>query len=526
MSKQKLAKMAALALAAVMAAGAVAGCSSNTPSSSAASGSGSSSVAGGDSSQSSSAPAEKFKMSILAQTFATEVQTPDSKVWQMIEDYTNTDLDITWKPSAGFDENINVQIASNSLPMVITVRDNKAPVVTQAVDGGVFWEIKPEYLEKFPNLSQINMDVAQNVMYGGKMYSLYKWAELSRSGWHFRKDWADKLGLKTPETIEEIYDMAHAFTYDDPDGNGQQDTFGMAMAADIAVKLEFHSMVVAYGGGNEWVADGNGGVIPTFMTEPYIQAMDFFKRLYAEKSMNQDYPSASKNNIYEYWTSGQCGMFYMSLNDAFGQSVQNIYKNFPDAENDIFSLVKSPDGSYRCYPTSGWKGMFMMSQKSVKDEETLMQVLNFFDKMEDREMEELVEYGIEGEHYNVTADGKIELINREDFQTVCGDFGQLAVHFVDNKREAVYTPIQAKAKKMIAENTPYAIPNVVNPFISETQSQLGTTLDQIIYDARDKYIIGAIDVDQFKAEVEKWRSQGGDKIIAEYSEQYKAAGGK
>lgn len=523
MSKKKLAKMAAFALAAAMAAGSFAGCSNNAPTSSGSSG-GTSSTAGGDSGSSDSG--ERFKMTFLAQTFATEVQTPDSRVWQMIEDYTNTDLDITWKPSAGFDENINVQIASNNLPMVITVRDNKAPVVSQAVDGGVFWEIKPEYLEKFPNLSKINMNVAKNVMYGGKMFSLYKWAELSRSGWHYRKDWADKLGLDAPTTIDEIYEMAHAFTYDDPDGNGQDDTFGLAMAADIAVKLQFHSMVVAYGGGNEWVADGNGGVIPTFMTEPYIQAMDFFKKLYAEKAMNQDYPSASKNNIYEYWTSGQCGMFYMSLNDSFGQGVQNIFKNFPDAENDIFSLIESPDGSYRCYPTSGWKGMFMMSTKAVKDEDTLMKVLNFFDKMEDREMQELYEYGIEGEHYNVTEDGKIELINREDFQTVCGDFGQLAVHFVDNKREAIYTPIQAKAKQMIAENEPYAIPNVVDPFVSETQSQLGTTLDQIIYDARDKYIIGAITLDEFKAEVEKWRSQGGDKIIEEYSAQYKAAGGQ
>ena len=37
--------------------------------------------------------------------------------------------------------------------------------------------------------------------------------------------------------------MAHAFTYNDPDGNGKQDTFGLAMAADIAVKLQFHNLV-------------------------------------------------------------------------------------------------------------------------------------------------------------------------------------------------------------------------------------------------------------------------------------------
>ena len=512
-------KAAAAAMATVLLAGSVAGCAGGSKA-------GSASSASSKSSSSAAVSSEPFKLTFLSQAFSTEFPKPDSEVWQKIEKYTNTDLDITWKPSAGFDENINVLIASNDLPMVITVRDNKAPVVTQAVAGGVFWEIKKDYLSKFPNLSKINYDVANNVSYDGKLYSLYKWAELSRSGWHYRKDWADKLGLKAPETIDDLYNMIHQFTVGDPDGNGKNDTFGLAMAADVAVKLQFHSMVVAYGGGNEWVADGKGGVIPTFMTQPYIDAMNFFRKIYSEKAMNQDYPSASKNNIYEYWTSGKAGLFYMSLNDATGQAVSNIKKTIPTAENDIFSLIKSPDGSYRCYPTAGWKGMFMMSKKAVKTEDDLMKVLNFFDKMEDREMQELVNYGIEGKHFNVGADGKIELINREDFQATCSDFGQLTVKYTENMRPANYSPLQQKVKKMINDNTPYAIPNVVNPFSSATQSQMGTTLDQIINDARDKYIIGAITLEQFNKEVEKWKSQGGSKIIEEYSAQYKAAGGK
>ena len=511
----------------------MAGCSGSTSSSSAASASSSeasSSSAAASSSEASSAVEEKeepFAISILAQTFATEMQKPDSRVWQMIEEYTNTDLDITWKPSAGFDENINILVASNDLPMVTTVRDNKAPVIVQAVNGGVFWEIKEEYLSQFENLSQINWDVANNVSYDGKLYSLYSAADLARSGWHYRKDWLDNLGLEEPKTIDELYNVIHAFTFDDPDGNGKDDTFGLAMAADIAVKLEFHSMVIAMGGGNEWEADGNGGVIPTFMTQPYIDAMDFFRKIYAEGAMNQDYPSASKNNIYEYWNAGQAGMFYMSMYDSYSQTVQNIKKTIPEAENDFFTLIESKiDGSYRCYPTSGSKGMKMMSTKAVKTEEDLMKILAFFDKMEDQEMKELTSYGIEGEHFTVNADGTVDLINREDFSTVCGDFGNLQINWTDNKRPANYDYLQKKVVDSIAANEPYAISNVVNPFISETYSSLGGTLDQMIYDARDKYIIGAIGLDEFNAVVAQWRAQGGDDIIKEYSEQYKAAGGK
>lgn len=533
---KQLKKVLAAVCAGAMFTSMIAGCSSTPSSSSSALGSTAPSGNAPSSAADSNAPAspgsqaageEPFAISILAQTFATEMQKPESPVWKQIEEYTNTKLNITWKPSAGFDENINILVASNDLPMVTAVRDNKAPVIVQAVNGGVFWEIKDDYLQQYPNLSKMNKDVANNVSYDGKIYSLYKSADLARSGWHYRKDWLDKLGLSEPTTLDELYNVIHAFTFNDPDGNGKDDTFGLAMAADIAVKLQFHSMVIAMGGGNEWEADGNGGVQPTFMTQPYIDAMDFFRKIYAEKAMNQDYPSASKNNIYEYWSSGQCGMFYMSMYDSYGQSVQNIKKTIPEAENDFFTLIKSKiDGSYRCYPTSGWKGMYMMSKKAVKSEDDLLKVLGFFDKMEDQAMQELTGYGVEGDHFTVKSDGTIDLINREDFSTVCGDFGQLQLNWSDNKRTANYEYLQKKVLDNIAANEPYAIPNVVNPFISETQSSLGGTLDQMIYDARDKYIIGALDLDGFNAAVAQWRAQGGDNIIKEYSDAYKAAGGK
>ena len=66
------------------------------------------------------------------------------------------------------------------------------------------------------------------------------------SGWNqgmpymrsIRKDWLDTLGLDMPKTVYEFYDVIKAFTEDDPDGNGKDDTVGMTssgvwMMADI-----------------------------------------------------------------------------------------------------------------------------------------------------------------------------------------------------------------------------------------------------------------------------------------------------
>ena len=41
-----------------------------------------------------------------------------------------------------------------------------------------------------------------------------------------RGDWLDKFNMTKPYTIDEFYEASYAFTYNDPDGNGENDTVG------------------------------------------------------------------------------------------------------------------------------------------------------------------------------------------------------------------------------------------------------------------------------------------------------------
>lgn len=44
-----------------------------------------------------------------------------------------------------------------------------------------------------------------------------------------RADWMENLGLKEPKSLDDILNIAHAFVYNDPDGNGKNDTLGIPM---------------------------------------------------------------------------------------------------------------------------------------------------------------------------------------------------------------------------------------------------------------------------------------------------------
>ena len=49
-----------------------------------------------------------------------------------------------------------------------------------------------------------------------------------------RGDWLEAIGASLPTTVEEYAEVARQFTFDDPDGNGQKDTWGLATSATSA----------------------------------------------------------------------------------------------------------------------------------------------------------------------------------------------------------------------------------------------------------------------------------------------------
>ena len=66
------------------------------------------------------------------------------------------------------------------------------------------------------------------VTFDGHQYGLPEPPPLpKREGLVIRKDWLDKLGLEVPTTPEELLAVAKAFTEQDPDGNGKNDTYGL-----------------------------------------------------------------------------------------------------------------------------------------------------------------------------------------------------------------------------------------------------------------------------------------------------------
>ena len=202
---------------------------------------------------------DRMAIDVFVPTFTTEPPTDSSPVWQALEDYTNTDLTIEWAPNSNLEDKFNITLSSGDLPHVMYV-PGKSPSFISAVEDGAFWELGP-YLDDYPNLSQANEIILNNSSINGKIFGIYRSRDLGRNGVIIRKDWLENLGLEEPKTIDDFYNMLKAFTEEDPDGNGQDDTYGLVVS-----KYEgpWDVMQTWFGVPNKWGIDDDGNLYPWF----------------------------------------------------------------------------------------------------------------------------------------------------------------------------------------------------------------------------------------------------------------------
>jgi putative aldouronate transport system substrate-binding protein len=132
--------------------------------------------------------------------------------------------------------------------------------------------------------------------------------------------------------------------------------------------------------------------------------------------------------------------------------------------------------------------------------------------------------GVEGKHFAKIEGNKVEFKDFNGFQREVKPYRDNLINIEGYNVPALKdTPLGEKGTQMALENTKYAVPNPALTLVSETYSERGKELEQMINDAQTKYIMGKIDDAGWQAEVEKWRKSGGDKLIKEYEEAYAKA---
>ncbi|MDQ6418742.1 extracellular solute-binding protein [Paenibacillus sp. LHD-117] len=446
---------------------------------------------------------------------------PSDETMSVLEELTGTELEINWVPDGIYTDKMNTALTTNSLKKVTFAKHTDYMFMKNAIRSGAFWEIGP-YLDRFPNLRHLDEGILSQTAVDGKLYGLYTERPSSRQGIIIREDWLDALGLEKPDTLEELYEVIRLFTQNDPDRNGQADTFGLADRNDLVFGA-FKTLSSYFGAPNNWGVEGEGGaIVPEFESPAYLDAMNFMKQLYDEGLINRDFAVTSKEMQRDFIIRGEAGVYIGSMQDV--QRLSDEAKQFnPEARFALVNRIEGPAG-YRVWSIPNYFGLYLFSKKAIRTEEELLDILAFYDRTMDKDVANVLRYGIEDKHYKLK-DGKV-LLPEETTQLRTTEAGALYVLMIADLSNpnvldvSEQETLQEEAERYTEDNEKFIVPDPTNGLESKTYDEKGVELYKIISDATYNYMLGKLDADGFYAQVEQWKRQGGAQIVQEYRDAY------
>ncbi len=342
---------------------------------------------------------------------------PDSwPGYQIIRDQLGINLKIVLQPSSQTDQNtkISVAAASNNLPDLFGVE--RTLLMTIAKQGLV--APVESLLPMMPERTRTHYsDPARNklVMLSGKMVGLPDPGAMDRvEGLAIRKDWLDKLGLAVPKTLDELYKVGVAFTTKDPDGNGQNDTYGFGAWQEVGtiptfgLGKRFDYIFGAYGVLGPWNLESAAKFGLNVRDPNFRKALEFVKKINDEKLIDPMWTTPNKDEFRLRWKQGKFGIMWEQFAALHMQSNYKAFdENFPNGEWLPIMPPVGPQGkSGNGYDIVNAR-IYAVSQKAMKAGKgpAIAKLLEWMAT----DGYYLCGFGVEGVNFNKDASGNIVL---------------------------------------------------------------------------------------------------------------------
>lgn len=463
--------------------------------------------------------ADTDEITIMAPLNGISEPQKDNKIDAGIKQLTGENIKIVWIPKDSYKEKTMAMMAAGEFPDILVVESETEDIV-KGVEQGGFWNIG-SYLKDYQNLNDADESILKNSSFNGEIYGVYRYKDPVDNSILLRKDWMEKLKLKKPTTIDEFTEILKKFTYDDPDGNGIKDTYGLSIpGSDYNMFNSLIEQIAAwFGAPNKW-KDENGNLKPSFMTEEYKKSLDYIKELYNEGIVDPKFDTKNTSDIQENFKNNQLGVIMCKKTDAL--KLESVLSEKDKNRGDIITALLGVKGSGegKVLVSSGYSGMLMFPKKGIKTEDRLKRVLNFVDKLNSKEGYMLLNYGVEGENYTIENSNiqtienlsKYNLLSYSEISTNCRKEKILSDsknQFINELNSTLVVPEKDNAINL-------AQPLKIQGHV-ENQSKLQETIDEL----NAKYVFGQIDNSEYEKGMNDWLDNGGEDYIEKVNELYK-----
>ena len=242
----------------------------------------------------------------------------EDNIWtRLYQSDLGVELNYIWtSPVSQYDQKLNISITSGDLPDIFQVN---ATQLKQLADDGQLMDLTQVYEQTASAYTKdvMNQDGGNALLsatFDGKLMAVPKMSSgLGNSNvlW-IRTDWLDALGMDAPKTMDDVLALARAFTSQDPDGNGQNDTYGLALNKDLwgmFASLEgFFNGFGAYP--NMWVETADGTLASGNIQPAMKDALVSLQALYQDGCIDPEFGVKDGFKVSEDVSRGKIGMMY------------------------------------------------------------------------------------------------------------------------------------------------------------------------------------------------------------------------
>jgi putative aldouronate transport system substrate-binding protein len=293
-------------------------------------------AAGGGQAQSGAAGGQPTVEVFVAPWVAQPIEGPDP-----YNDYINSLTGAKWTLTyaSDFNSEITTRAVAGSMPDLILFGNSTQLFSTYR--QGVLLDDWTPYRSTMPEAFKAMGETAITFFtQNGKLTCVSAEPGEQLWSWNIRQDWLDKLGLKAPTTPDELYNAARAFTLNDPDGNGINDTYGFTAAGAGTNINELENLGLMYGPIGYYIE--NNKVSHPIVDGNYKKTLDFIKRIVDGGFIDPDWYTVSWGDRLASLCNGKYGITWYPI-EALLDEIESTRKDGVSA--NWYSYLPVPKGS-------------------------------------------------------------------------------------------------------------------------------------------------------------------------------------
>ena len=469
----------------------------------------------------------------------------DAEIVKMIEEKFNVDFEFWYVDDQNWDEVLSTRLAGGEMPDVMRVKNTAN--VPNYVKQGILSEVTDEMLEMMPTyvsiINEYDPDGTGMIdgLYEGKQYIM---KNVSVGGSYptvltWRTDWLKNCGIdKIPSTIDEFEAAMYAFANNDPDGDGQKNTYGFSNTVMNAVFGAYGAIPLkeyrGTGTQNLFYTMVDGKVEFAAVQPEMKEALSKLAQWYADGLIDPEFITGENKSGYwavsQDFENGKVGVTGMALSSHWmppvteGANGGTVYQSYvtmnPDTvwgeTIDIGPSIVGPEGKSgtHCWGALGTAG-FAITTKCAEDERKVKAVCEIIETMcSDFDSLVLAKFGVEGTHY--TIDDMGNYVTNEE---ALGEAGMKQGLCVFNP---IYNPEFEKRVNAAAFSfqDKYKDTGYSDVLVPQTEAAAAYMEDLKTYtlDTYIKIITGEESIDYFDDFVVEFNATGGQQIIDEINE--------